>query len=105
LLLLLLPQVGAQTWLSWVQEGLLLDDRTRGLTARLVTYNAELMVFADIQVAFDFQAGGSIQVRPSNKNSLGSCAPVGCSVGVEACLQAEADTLLVVCMQKRLPAR
>jgi hypothetical protein len=46
-----------------VQEGLLLDDRTRGLTARLVTYNAELKVFADIQVAFDFQAGGSIQVR------------------------------------------
>jgi hypothetical protein len=60
---LLLSQVGAQTWLSWVQEGLLLDDRTRGLTARLVTYNAELKVFADIQVAFDFQAGGSIQVR------------------------------------------
>ncbi|WIA39913.1 hypothetical protein OEZ86_013355 [Tetradesmus obliquus] len=57
-----LSQVGAQTWLSWVQEGLLLDDRTRGLTARLVTYNAELKVFADIQVAFDFQAGGSIQV-------------------------------------------
>lgn len=55
-------QVGAQTWLSWIQEGLLLDDRTQGLVARLVSYNAELKVFAAIQVNFDFQQGGSIKV-------------------------------------------
>lgn len=55
-------QVGAQTWLSWVQEGLLLDDRTRGMVARLVSYNAELKVFADIQINFDFQQGGNIKV-------------------------------------------
>jgi hypothetical protein len=75
----LLLQVGAQTWLSWVQEGLLLDDRTRGLTARLVTYNAELKVFADIQVAFDFQAGGSIKVRRGC-----SCASDGQYAGIAA---------------------
>jgi hypothetical protein len=84
LLLLLLLQVGAQTWLSWVQEGLLLDDRTRGLTARLVTYNAVLKVFADIQVAFDFQAGGSIKVRRGCSWAIASlqaacAAPRNCS--------------------------
>lgn len=26
-----LSQDGAQTWLSWLQEGLMLDDNTRGL--------------------------------------------------------------------------
>ncbi len=26
-----LSQDGAQTWLSWLQEGLLLDDNTRGM--------------------------------------------------------------------------
>jgi hypothetical protein len=45
-----------------LQEGLLLDDRTAGLVAHLITYNAELKVFAAIQINFDFQQGGSIKV-------------------------------------------
>eukprot|EP00879_Flechtneria_rotunda_P008905 GHRR01009325.1.p1 GENE.GHRR01009325.1~~GHRR01009325.1.p1 ORF type:complete len:543 (+),score=191.85 GHRR01009325.1:394-2022(+) len=57
-----LSHEAAATWLQWVQEGLLVDDRTRGLAAHLISYNADLKVFAAIQVDFDFQQGGSIKV-------------------------------------------
>jgi hypothetical protein len=58
-----LSQAGAATWLAWLRDALLPDDATRGLTARMVTYNADLGVFASVRVDFDFGAGGSIQVR------------------------------------------
>jgi hypothetical protein len=68
-----LSQQGAQTWLSWLQEGLLLGDSTRGLLAHLVTYNAELGVFGAVQLLFDFQPGGSIKVHTA-ACALGLCA-------------------------------
>jgi hypothetical protein len=46
-----------------VAEGLLLDDHTRGLTARLATYNPELRVWADVEVVFEFGDSGAIEVR------------------------------------------
>lgn len=51
-------------WLftKYMQEGLLLDDHTRGLSAHLVTYNSELRVFGAVRLDFDFQQGGSIKV-------------------------------------------
>lgn len=58
-----LSQEGAQTWLSWLQEGLLLDESTRGLVAHLITYNSDLKIFGAVKVSFDFQQGGSIKVR------------------------------------------
>lgn len=57
-----LSEQGAQTWLSWLQEGLLMDTHTRSLMAHLITYNSELKVFGAVKVHFDFQQGGSIQV-------------------------------------------
>lgn len=57
-----LSQDGAQTWAAWLREGLLLDERSRSLTARMVTYNAELRVFAAVLVSFDFTDGGAIKV-------------------------------------------
>lgn len=57
-----LSQEGAETWRTWLSEGLLLDDHTRGLLARLVTYNPDLGVWAEIEVAFEFEDSGSIQV-------------------------------------------
>lgn len=60
-----LSQGGAQAWLSWLQEGLLLDAHTRGLSAHLVTYNSQLRVFSAVKVEFHFQAGGAIRVASS----------------------------------------
>jgi hypothetical protein len=45
---------------TWVEEGLYLDEHTRGLDAQLVTYNGELRVFGAARVSFDFQEAGSI---------------------------------------------
>jgi hypothetical protein len=44
-----------------VQEGLYLDEQTRGLDAQLVTYNGELRVFGAARVSFDFLEAGSIR--------------------------------------------
>ncbi len=57
-----LSQDGAQTWYTWVNEGLFLDEHTRGVGAHMITYNAELKVFANIRLIFDFDDGGSIDV-------------------------------------------
>lgn len=57
-----LSEGGATTWLQWLQDALLLDSATRGLAARMVTFNADLGVFALVKVVFDFGAGGSIKV-------------------------------------------
>lgn len=56
-----LSERGAQTWLTWLREALLLDGATRGLEASLVTYNADLRVFALTTVSFEFGDGGSIR--------------------------------------------
>jgi len=64
-----LSQEGAQTWLSWLQEGLLLDERTRGLVAHLITYNSDLKVFGAVKVSFDFQQEGSIKVRAQHTHA------------------------------------
>lgn len=58
-----LSQAGALTWLAWLRDGLLLDDSTRGLAARAVTYNPDLGIFAAATVEFDFGPGGSISAR------------------------------------------
>lgn len=55
-------QQGARTWNSWVAEGLLLDEHSRGLSARMVTYNPDLRVWSDVEVLFEFQDSGSIDV-------------------------------------------
>lgn len=57
-----LSQAGASTWYTWLSEGLLLDGNTRGMVAYMVTYNADLEVFAAVRVNFDFDQGGSIRV-------------------------------------------
>lgn len=71
-----LSQDGANTWLNWLRDALLLDASARGLTARFVTYNADLAVFASVKVEFDFGAGGSIQVMRF-WNVCGYCASGG----------------------------
>lgn len=57
-----LSQEGASTWLTWLRDALLLDEATAGLSARAVTYNADLRIFALTDVTFEFGAGGSIEV-------------------------------------------
>lgn len=52
----------AQTWFTYMSEGLYLDQKTRGLTAELITYNAPLRVFGYFRIRFFFSDGGSIQV-------------------------------------------
>ena len=56
----LLPSPHARRF-TWVAEGLLLDEHTRGVSAELMTYNAELRVFGAARVTFDFAESGSIQ--------------------------------------------
>ncbi|GBF96992.1 polycystin cation channel family [Raphidocelis subcapitata] len=58
-----LSQGGALTWLAWLRDGLMLDESTRALTARAVTYNPDLKIFAAAAVDFDFGAGGAITAR------------------------------------------
>jgi hypothetical protein len=69
-----LSEGGASTWLTWLREALLLDGSTRGLTARAVTYNADLGVTAAVAVTFDFGDGGSIQARPRARVCLQASA-------------------------------
>lgn len=66
-----LSEDGAQTWYNWVQQGLLLDDRTRGLQAQLVTYNPELQVFGDVLLRFEFSDGGTISVSGRGRQGQG----------------------------------
>ncbi|GMH41042.1 hypothetical protein BSKO_08952 [Bryopsis sp. KO-2023] len=52
----------AKRWYSYIDEGLFLDGDTRTVTAEMVTYNAELMIFGFVRVSFTFTDGGSIKV-------------------------------------------
>jgi hypothetical protein len=53
----------AQTWFTYLQDGLYLDGHTRGLIVHMVTYNAELRIFGAYRLKFYFSDGGSIQVQ------------------------------------------
>ncbi len=53
----------AQTWETYLEEGLYLDQHTRSLTAELITYNAPLRIFGYFYIEFYFSDGGSIKVR------------------------------------------
>lgn len=44
-------------------QGLYLDSKTQGMTVELITYNADLRVFANILLKFEFGEGGSIDVK------------------------------------------
>ncbi|PNW70325.1 hypothetical protein CHLRE_17g715300v5 [Chlamydomonas reinhardtii] len=57
-----LSQDGAQTWFTYLQEGLYLDQNTRTMTAEMVTYNAPLRIFSYFYIKFYFSDGGSIKV-------------------------------------------
>ena len=74
-----LSQDGAQAWLTWLRDALLLDDTTAGITARVATYNADLRIFALSQVTYEFGAGGSIQVRSraSSRDDTGALTTAG----------------------------
>jgi hypothetical protein len=61
-----LSAADAQTWFTYLQDGLYLDGHTRGLNAHMVTYNAELRIFGAYRVKFFFSDGGSIQVGRSS---------------------------------------
>ena len=53
-------------WLSYLQQGLYLDQHTSELTVELITYNAPLRIFGYLEVDFSFTEGGSIKVHMVN---------------------------------------
>jgi hypothetical protein len=55
----------ATKWLSYLQQGLYLDQHTSKLTVELVTYNAPLRIFGFLEVDFAFTDGGAIKVSAS----------------------------------------
>ncbi|GFR50551.1 hypothetical protein Agub_g12825 [Astrephomene gubernaculifera] len=57
-----LSEDGAQTWYTYLNEGLYLDQNTRTMTAEMITYNAPLRIFSYFYVKFFFSDGGSIKV-------------------------------------------
>ncbi len=61
LLTVVSPSTNPPCRFTWVSEGLYLDEHTSGMSAEMVTYNAELRVFGATRVTFDFQPSGSIQ--------------------------------------------
>jgi len=75
-----LSEEGAATWLTWLRDGLLLDDATRGMTVEAVTYNADLGVFALVMIEFDFGAGGSIAVGWLDASGRGARGRAGSAV-------------------------
>lgn len=58
-----LSEKQAQTWNTYLQEGLYIDQHTKMLQVQLMTYNAPLRVFGHFDIMFAFSEGGSIQVR------------------------------------------
>lgn len=57
-----LSEQEAQTWNTYLQEGLYIDQHTKQVSAQLMTYNAPLRVFGHFAIKFLFSEGGSIQV-------------------------------------------
>ena len=57
-----LSQEDAQNWYQFISEGLYMDTHTRGVTAELVTYNAQLRMFGYYYVSFYFSDGGTVDV-------------------------------------------
>lgn len=64
----LLPPL--QTWFTYLQEGLYLDQNTRTMTAEMVTYNAPLRIFSYFYIKFYFSDGGSIKVRAASSPAV-----------------------------------
>ena len=75
----------ATKWLSYLQQGLYLDQHTSELTVELVTYNAPLRIFGFLEVDFTFTEGGAIEVSSGSvcvllANKAYDCIWVGLEV-------------------------
>lgn len=57
-----LGQAEAARWVTYLEEGLYIDQHTSSMTAELISYNAPLRTFAYYQMTFDFSLGGSIDL-------------------------------------------
>jgi len=57
-----LSKDNAARWLRYLRESFLLEDRTKLVHVKLVTYNAEIRYFGSMSVDFSFDPAGSILV-------------------------------------------
>ena len=57
----------AQRYFLTMQEGLFLDSRTDEVRAQIVTYNAELQVFGNVEIFFQSSKSGQFNVLHSTK--------------------------------------
>jgi len=55
-----------ENYFGYVQQGYYIDeDRTKEVTAQLLTYNAELRTFANIKITWTFAVAGKIEIKHS----------------------------------------